>query len=179
MIAKTLLTWSEYRRLPEDDPYEHEMIDGEEFVSPSPRWIHQRLVQRFAWLLSTFLHGKRLGVVVGPVDLHYDEKNYVSPDLSYFDHEQARLLKDADYSELAPPLVVEVFSKSSIKWDWEDKRRLYRQFGVLEYWIVDPFEQIITVIDLVTDVASSNDPAESKVLPGFSIAWQELFAPED
>ncbi|HEY8694524.1 MAG TPA: Uma2 family endonuclease, partial [Chloroflexota bacterium] len=141
MLTKTRLVFGEYRQLPETDPYEHEMIEGEEFVSPSPRWIHQLLVQQFAWLLRSFLLGKRLGVVMGPVDLHYDETNYVSPDLSFFSREQARQLRDAEYSDVPPPLVVEVLSKSSIKWDREDKRRFYKQFGVLEYWIIDPFEQ--------------------------------------
>jgi len=179
MLTKTRLVFGEYRQLPETDPYEHEMIEGEEFVSPSPRWIHQLLVQQFAWLLRSFLLGKRLGVVMGPVDLHYDETNYVSPDLSFFSREQARQLRDAEYSDVPPPLVVEVLSKSSIKWDREDKRRFYKQFGVLEYWIIDPFEQTIEVIDLPADTSSASDPALSKVLPGFSVGWPELFSPED
>lgn len=179
MLTKTKLLFSEYQQLPETDPYEHEMIDGEEFVSPSPRWIHQLLIQQFAWLLGSFLRGKRLGVVVGPVDLHYDETNYVSPDLSVFSMEQASQLREAKYSDIPPPLVVEVLSKSSIKWDREDKRRFYKQFGVLEYWIIDPFEQTIEVIDLAADASSVEDPARSKVLEGFTVSWQELFAPED
>jgi Uma2 family endonuclease len=154
------------------------MVDGEEFVSPSPRWIHQLLVQQFAFLLSSFLKGKRLGMLVAPVDLHYDKENYVSPDLSFFTTEQGRLLRDAEFSELPPPLVVEVLSKSSIKWDREDKRGFYRRFGVLEYWIIDPFKQTIEVIDLRTDTSSMGDPAVSRVLEGFSVSWQDLFAPE-
>ena len=177
MITKTALTWSEYRRLPESDPYEHEMIDGEEFLSPSPNYWHQRLAHRLSALLDAYLSGQSTGVIVHPVDLYYDERNYVSPDLAYFTHDQDRTLLDAGRIELPPPLVVEVLSKSSVKWDRDDKRRFYKRFGVLEYWIVDPFDQTIEVIDLEADSSSMSDPATSKILPGFHVSWPALFAP--
>jgi hypothetical protein len=41
MLTKTKLTYSRYQELPDTDPYEHEMIAGEEFVSPSPNFRHQ------------------------------------------------------------------------------------------------------------------------------------------
>jgi len=179
MITKTLLTYSEYQKLPETDPYEHEMIDGEEFVSPSPSFWHQRLMIRFAELLREFLKGKHLGVVTGPVDIYYAEQSYVSPDLTFVTAEQAGQLRNAQEIRIPPPLVVEVLSKSSIKWDREDKRGFYKRFGVLEYWIIDPFDQTIEVIDLTRDELSASDPAMSKVLDGFSVRWADLFAPED
>jgi hypothetical protein len=43
MLTKTKLTYSRYLELPDTDPYEHEMIAGEEFVSPSPKYRHHRL----------------------------------------------------------------------------------------------------------------------------------------
>ncbi len=178
MITKTRLTYREYRKLPEDDPYEHEMIEGEEFVSPSPSVWHEFLMARFIQLLGHFLSGKRLGRVLGPVDLYYAETDYVSPDVCFIREEQFAELRDSQAVRVPPPLVVEVLSKSSIKWDREDKRAFYKRFGVREYWIVDPFEQAIEVIDLSADQGSSDDPAVSKVLPGFSVRWQELFAPE-
>ena len=178
MITKTRLTYRNYQRLPEWDPYEHEMIDGEEFVSPSPKWIHQRLAQRMGELLGQFVSERRLGQIVHPVDLYYDEENYVSPDLSFWTSEQVPLALEAERLEFAPPLVVEVLSKSSVKWDREDKRGFYQRFGVKEYWIVDPFEQTIEVIDLTTGEFMMDDPAASKVLSGFSVSWAALFAPD-
>ncbi|HEX6512604.1 MAG TPA: Uma2 family endonuclease [Chloroflexota bacterium] len=179
MTTKTRLTYSEYRKLPDTDPYEHEMIAGEEFVSPSPSVWHEFLMMRFAELLHRFLGGKGLGRVVGPVDLYYSEREYVSPDVCFVTEEQFGQLKDAQEVRIPPPLVVEILSKSSVKWDREDKRGFYKRFGVQEYWIIDPFEQTIEVIDLAADVVSRDDPASSKMLPGFSMRWQELFAPED
>lgn len=179
MITKTAMTWSNYRCLPDTDPYEHEMIGGEKFVSPSPSIWHEFLVMRMAELLNRFLRGKKLGRVLAPIDLVHSETTYVSPDLSFVTEEQFAVLKDEDASKLPPPLVVEVLSKSSLKWDREDKRGFYKQFGVQEHWIIDPFEQSIKVIDLVNDASSGEDPAVSRVLPGFRVAWPELFAPQD
>jgi Uma2 family endonuclease len=70
---------------------------------------------------------------------------------------------------------VEVLSKSSVKWDREDKRGFYERFGVQEYWIVDPFEGTIQVIDLATGASSLSDPAVSNVLAGFSVPWEQVF----
>ena len=179
MITKTRLTYREYRGLPETDRYEHEMIAGEEFVSPSPNVWHEYLSARFTELLATFLRGKKLGRVLGPVDLYYSQHTYVSPDLCFVTTEQFARLRAEQDVRIPPPLVVEILSKSSVKWDREDKRRFYAAFGVLEYWIIDPFVNTIEVIDLVADTLTAADPAISTVLVGFSLAWADLFDSED
>ncbi|MGH2469530.1 MAG: Uma2 family endonuclease, partial [Chloroflexota bacterium] len=79
MITRTRLTYSAYRALPENDRYEHEMIAGEEFLSPSPSWRHQQLASRLAARLEAFARPNNLGEVVQPVDLYYNETTYVSP----------------------------------------------------------------------------------------------------
>jgi len=155
------------------------MIDGEEFVSPSPSIWHEFLVVRMVDVLSRFLRGKKLGRLLAPVDLYYAEDSYASPDLCFVTEAQFGQVRDEQALRIPPPLVVEVLSKSSIKWDREDKRGFYKRFGVLEYWIIDPFGQAIEVVDLQTDTSAVSDPAESQVLKGFRVRWQDLFAPED
>ena len=44
-----------------------------------------------------------------------------------------------------PDLVVEILSKSTAKRDKIDKFRKYEQYGVKEYWIVDPFIKSVDV----------------------------------
>jgi hypothetical protein len=75
-----------------------------------------------AKLLSLFVDAHQLGSVVLPVDLYYGQEDYVSPDISFFTAAQHGELLSEQKIRLAPPLVVEVLSKSSIKWDREDKR---------------------------------------------------------
>lgn len=98
--------------------------------------------------------------------------------LSIFTIDQNRQLIDAQKIRIPPILVAEVLSKSSFKWDREDKRGFYRRFGVPEYWIVDLFDETIEVINLTTDTAAAADPAVSPVLPALSVAWSDVFAVE-
>lgn len=45
----------------------------------------------------------------------------------------------------APDLVVEIISPPSAKIDRLDKRLAYQHAGVLEYWIIDPANQLVEV----------------------------------
>ena len=61
---------------------------------------------------------------------------------------------------LAPILVVEVVSssdnnKKSRDRDYIDKRNEYAARGIPEYWIVDPIEEIVLVLDLQNGEYSS------------------------
>lgn len=48
----------------------------------------------------------------------------------------------------APALIVEVLSPSTALKDRNEKFKLYEQFGVQEYWIVDPVYETIEVFGL-------------------------------
>ncbi|WP_457566173.1 Uma2 family endonuclease [Caldithrix abyssi] len=48
----------------------------------------------------------------------------------------------------APDLIIEILSPSSAYYDLVEKKELYEQFGVKEYWIVDPKKQRIEVFVL-------------------------------
>jgi Uma2 family endonuclease len=47
---------------------------------------------------------------------------------------------------------------------------------VREYWLVDPLEQRVEVIDLATDVERAEDPVRSIVLPDLILPLAEIFA---
>jgi Uma2 family endonuclease len=48
--------------------------------------------------------------------------------------------------EIPPLLVIEIVSPDSIQRDYRYKRSEYAAVGIVEYWIVDPLEQKITVL---------------------------------
>jgi Uma2 family endonuclease len=175
MATRTTLPFSEYLKLPEDDPQKYEMMEGELYVMPQPRPKHQRVAIRLGRLLDEFVESRQLGRIYDPINLYLDEVNYVHPDLSYFTAEQAAVLDDEVAVRLVPPLVVEMLSPSTGDKDRDQKRRWYANLGVLEYWLVDLDREVVEVIDLRTGAATQTDPVRSIVLTGLELRLARIF----
>jgi Uma2 family endonuclease len=66
--------------------------------------------------------------------------------------------------------------------DYVEKRREYAAAGIAEYWIVDPQEELITVLKLDGNeyrehgVYAVGARANSVLLPGFEVSVQSVFA---
>ncbi|WP_334764193.1 Uma2 family endonuclease [Nostoc sp.] len=76
------------------------------------------------------------------------------PDLVVFSEELATAMEGAKRStvmpEMPPPLlVVEVVSPNQSSRDYRYKRSEYAARGITEYWIVDPIQQQVTVLEWV------------------------------
>src|SRR6185295_10363522 len=86
----------------------------------------------------------------------------------------------------APDLAVEVISESSRKRDEVIKRRAYEEFGVGEYWIVDPVLESIKVhrrnaagkYERVVEISTEAEGGsfESPLFPGLTITLARVFA---
>ena len=77
-----------------------------------------------------------------------------APDLMVLSEELVMELEGATrsivYMDMSPPaLVVEVVSPKQEKRDYRYKRSEYAARGILEYWIVDPIAQKVTVLEWV------------------------------
>jgi Uma2 family endonuclease len=135
-IAPREWTASDVRALPDDPRHRYECIDGILFVSPSPRWAHQRAVTELARVLGVMLETSHVGIVlVAPLDYELDARTLVQPDLSvvpFFDGRPPRSDEEAG----DPLLFVEVLSPGTARTDRWIKRERYRRAGI-EYWIVD------------------------------------------
>ena len=76
------------------------------------------------------------------------------PDLAILSEELATILESASRSivlmDMPPPvLVVEVVSPNQEKRDYRYKRTEYAARGITEYWIVDPLQQRVTILEWV------------------------------
>lgn len=125
-----------------DDHRRHELVDGVIVVSPAPRRLHQRAVTTLAKILAT-ASPRRLEVLVAPFEVDAGARSQVQPDLLVLPRDEP------DEPVTSPLLVVEVLSPSNRGYDLVTKRNLYERAGVPGYWIVDPDEPSVTVLQLI------------------------------
>lgn len=136
-------TYDEYARLP-DDGNRYEVIDGEVLVTPSPSPSHQHILAKLTIALSAFVERHPLGVVLPHVDLLFVEGTFLRPDLLFVPNEGRGGITSRGV-ESTPGLVVEILSPSSGPIDRVKKPHRYEDFGVPEYWVVDPEERAVWV----------------------------------
>ena len=127
---------------PEGSTTRYELIDGALLVSAEPSLQHQRVNLALARLLQDAAPAE-LEVFL-PVDLRLSPVRQVAPDITI-----ARRA-DAKGKRLDGPalLVVEVHSPSTRAVDLTLKRRVLEEAGVPSYWLVDPDDGVITVLEL-------------------------------
>ena len=127
-----------------DDGYRHELIDGALIVTPAPRHRHQRALTRLLVLLANACPPE-LEALPAPFDYKISEYTMLEPDIV--------VARTADYGPLrlekTAVLVVEILSPSTAKYDTGLKRLAYEAAGVPWYWLVDPQEPRLTVLQLV------------------------------
>ncbi len=108
----------------------------------------------------------------------------VEPDLLYVSNERATALLSGNWVTGAPDLVVEIGSPGTRRRDETIKRRLYENFNVLEYWVVDPEVDVIRVYRRSGDrfegavelSAEAGDVLTTPLLPGLEIPLADVFA---
>ncbi len=178
-VAARKLTYADLVRLP-DDGNRHEIVGGEEFVTPAPGVNHQVVVLELAALLRNHVSARKLGrVLVAPVDVVLSAHDVVEPDIVYVSAKRRGILKKK-YIRGAPDLVVEVTSPSTAAIDRGRKLELYARAGVREYWIADLFARILEVHEFGrtrrTQIHHEGRTFRSAVLPGFALDVEALFA---
>ncbi len=138
------LTYEDYRTIP-DDGKRHEIIEGEEYMSPSPTTPHQRIVLNLATALKQHVQEHDAGeVFVAPCDVILSDHDVVQPDVFFVAAERRDIVKERGIAGV-PDLVVEVVSEGNRRHDEVRKRRLYARHGVAEYWVVDPELETVKV----------------------------------
>ena len=123
------------RALP-DDGNRYETVHGELLVTPAPRAPHQYVVTQLMLQLGPYLVRHPVGqLFTSPADISWSEDVLVQPDVFVADIHEARTLDWARMKTLL--LAVEVLSPSTSRYDRFTKRRVYQEFGVPWYWMVD------------------------------------------
>jgi Uma2 family endonuclease len=136
-------TLEELHSLP-DDGNTYELVRGELFVTPPPTVEHEEIHARLARILDAFVATNGLGYVYHPRAVVQFQGSQVEPDLMV---RPPHPTPGAGWAAWPPPLlVVEIISPSTRRRDHEQKKSLYLDAGVAEYWIVDPDDRSIRVV---------------------------------
>jgi Uma2 family endonuclease len=158
-----------------------ELWDGEVIMTDAPSFSHQEIVPRFFEALKGWVSQHRLGkVVFAPIDMILTSRRVTEPDVLFISSRPVRVVKDRVRG--AADLVAEVVSPDSRQRDRIEKRDLYEQHGVREYWIIDPEAETVEVLFLdrgeyrLVGRWRPGGQARSQLLKGFTLAGAELFA---
>jgi Uma2 family endonuclease len=144
-MPDTLDRWSlaELNRLP-DDGNRYELVHGQLFVTPAPSYAHQCLVDDLAAALFPYVAKHRLGRISFPCGvIRVGTDTEVEPDLVVRPH-PTELPLTWEQAPL-PLLVIEVLSETTRRRDRVEKRALYRDLHIPDYWIVDGERRIVRV----------------------------------
>ena len=112
-----------------------ELVDGEVLVTPSPHWMHQRVLARLFQDLHEYVRAAALGeAFFSPLDVRLQPGLVLQPDLLVVPAGELRRRSDVIGRLL---LAVETVSPSSARHDRVTKRPVYQRNRVPEYWAVD------------------------------------------
>lgn len=178
------LTYADYLAIPEDDRrLRYEILDGELYVTASPRIRHQAVSRNLQRVLDRHIVEYDLGLFYSaPVDVVLSDTTVAVPDMVFIRRGREDIIHELAI-EGAPDLVVEILSPSTASRDRVLKARLYAQLGVPEYWIVDPVAETLDVYirqpsgefgDAVRK--AHEETLTTERLPGLTIPLAEVWA---
>ncbi|MCX6924599.1 MAG: Uma2 family endonuclease [Verrucomicrobia bacterium] len=158
----------------------HELWDGELIMAPAPCFDHQKTVLRFCRRLDDWVSSRKLGeVIASPIDMVLSPHRAVQPDGAFVAKDRLAMSQRAIMGPA--DLVAEVSSLGGRNRDRIAKRDLYEQYGVREYWMIDPESETVEVLALVSgryelvQRSHAGETATSRLLPGFDVSVNYLF----
>ena len=178
-----LLTVADLDAFPEDDGNRYELIEGELYVSRAPGIPHQRVLLNLEIGLSDYLKRNPVGILVPGAGAIFSDYDAVIPDLAFVRHERWDEVVTGDKFTGALDIVIEILSPGTqnSKRDLSAKRKLYANYAVAEYWIVDSENQSVLIFRLLEqsleEVATltGDDGLSSPMLPGFQLQVKDIF----
>ena len=139
-----ITTLEQYETLPEDTRVE--VFDGVIYNMASPSQIHQTLLLELSTLLNSYIKQKKgpCKVFPAPFDVKLSDRplTIVQPDIMIV-CDKNKL--DGKRCNGAPDFIIEIVSPSNQADDYIQKLYYYKNYGVREYWIVDPNRKIVIV----------------------------------
>lgn len=180
------MSYADYLTLPEDERWE--ILEGVPYaMSPAPSRIHQKVSARLFRQLDAFPGLKNCEVYYAPFDVRLQDAEETEEEITTV--VQPDLVVVCDPAKLddkgclgVPDLIIEIVSPSTASMDNIKKLALYQKYGVREYWIVHPVDQLVMVRLLgknkvydKADIYDANGIIDVRVLPGLRVHLDAVF----
>jgi len=147
------MTLEQYEAFPEDARIE--IFEGVAYDMAGPSESHQTISTELTTILNTYIRQKNgsCRVFHAPFDVKLNDRplTIVQPDLMVIcDRDKL----DGKRCNGAPDFIIEIVSPGNASDDYIRKLYYYKNYGVREYWIVDPRRKIVTVNYFEGDIVS-------------------------
>lgn len=179
-VLKPRVGYTDLCQYPEDGR-RYELYDGEVFVVPAPRPIHQIVADNLCGLLRLYAAAHGGLAITSPLDIVFSEYDVVQPDVVFFTAARRYLVQLDEAIRDAPDLVIEVLSPSTAETDRGKKMQMFARYRVPEYWIIDPTRWRVEIHVLVSGgytlagEAGDEDVARSGLFAGLELPAAEIF----
>ncbi len=170
---------------PASDINHYELLRGRIVMNPPAGWPHGSVESNIHGPLMIFVRTHGLGITLGS-SAGYDlpSGDTVEPDISFIATDRLKAgpaPQPGKFVRIVPNLVVEILSPATARRDRTEKKAIYQENGVEEYWLVDTKRQEITVYTLMGKrfgrgkVHTDRDTTPSRTLKGFTLRLIEVF----
>src|SRR5215510_9406004 len=188
-VSTETFTQKEFKRWlderPASDINHYELLRGRIVMSPPAGWPHGSVGTNILVPLATFVRTHNLGHVLDS-SAGYDlpSGDTVEPDISFISTTRfaaGPTPQPSKFLRIVPNLVVEILSPTTAQKDQTEKKVIYAENSVEEYWIVDSKRREITVYTLAGKrfgrgtVYTTRATLRSHVLDGFMLGVGAAF----
>ena len=183
MPKTKMVDFEEFLQMDKGNKHRLEYFDGEVVYLESPSVKHQQVLLNIAAEFRNYFKGKSCEVFISPLDVWLTNKEKtakvkVQPDLMVI-CDKTGLMENA--YEGVPVLVIEIISTSNQTHDRIRKYSTYMEFGINEYWMVNPELKTVEVYVLEEDEYKQNgvykgcNSAVSQSFNGLEIRLEDIF----
>lgn len=148
-----ILSFEDYLTLSNNNDYKYELVNGELIIMPPASGFHALIMRLLFKLIEQEIARLNLTyfVMPGNVGIRTSKHKARIPDLMILSNDQWEELKSLNSAiiESSPLLVMEIVSRGNSEDDYRYKRSEYAAMEIPEYWIIDSFEEKISVLLLV------------------------------
>lgn len=177
LLKETGLTYDDYAAI--DDGQYYELAGGKlELMSPAPYVTHQMISYEIQKKLDHSCSSNYI-ILYSPVDLILSPSEVRQPDLVLIHRDRFDIISKRGI-EGAPDLVVEILSPSSLKRDKIDKLKVYAEYQIPEYWIVDTENECLEQYTLqdnryeLINIFQEEETITSTHIPCISFAMKDI-----